>query len=65
MNPDKEKFAEFIVDWRRWTIGVHWENLKSEYAVGFRERRLEISIQVPVVALSLVLVSYKPLPEEQ
>lgn len=54
MEPNIEKTFEFIVCWKRWTVGVHWDIMKN--SDGFY--RLEISVQIPVIALSIIITNY-------
>lgn len=44
------KLLQIIINWNRWTIGVVWEFYKNE-----KNWQLEISLQIPVIALSILL----------
>lgn len=50
MNSKPQKPFAFLICPSRWTFGVAWEYYKS-----YTTRRLEISIQIPVIALSILL----------
>lgn len=59
MGP-QDKTVEFLFNPTRWTFGVAWEYYRTkEYVVPGCNNlwRLEISIQFPVVAISILLGS--------
>lgn len=50
----KQKPIEILIEWKRWTIGIAWD---YQYCRNFNdeERRFELSIQIPIIALSILI----------
>jgi hypothetical protein len=55
---NSDKIVEIIINWTRWTVGIAWEYTSTKYEV-FDDPlwRLEISIQLPVIAFSFLFQS--------